>query len=450
MPHALLLLALMALASALAGCGSAAGSLPPPQPPKVTVATPLSREVRDVDEYTGRIEAPETVEVRARVSGYLQEIYFQEGDIVKKGQDLFLIDPRTYSATFDQAKARIKLYESKYEFAKSSRARSERLLKSGAGTQETYESDVATEGESLAAIESAKADAEVARLNVEFTKIQAEIGGRIDRAFVTRGNLIQSGAGAPALTRIVSVDPMYVYFNPDELAFLRYTQRRIASDGQMEAQPVRERNIETTIVLADGSVYPEKGKVDFASNIVDPSTGTIQVRAVFPNPHRALTPGLFVRLRIASEQGYPALLVPERALNTDQSDKFVYIVDDKGLAQRKNVVLGTKHGRLRVVKEGLAVADKVIISGGLLVRPEEKVQPTDGTIEDTTNDAIPAERSAPPSDDAPRPPAAKSKAPSTPAAPASPPGPSAPPASPEPSPPSSSDAPKSTTESNAR
>lgn len=446
MPHALLLLALMALASALAGCGSAAGSLPPPQPPKVTVAPPLSREVRDVDEYTGRIEAPETVEVRARVSGYLQEIYFQEGDIVKKGQDLFLIDPRTYVATLDQASARIKLYESKYEFAKSSRARSERLLKSGAGTQETFESDVATEGESLAAIESAKADAEVARLNVEFTKIQAEIGGRIDRAFVTRGNLIQSGAGAPVLTRIVSVDPMYVYFNPDELAFLRYTERRIASDGQLEAQPVRERNIETTIVLADGSVYPEKGKVDFASNIVDPSTGTIQVRSVFPNPHRALTPGLFVRLRIASEQSYPALLVPERALNTDQSDKFVYVVDDKGMAQRKNVVLGTKHGRLRVIKEGLTVSDKVVISGGLLVRPGEKVDPTDGTIEDTTGDAMPAKSGAASAAKTPSP----SAGPPDKAAAAPPPASASEAPAPSASPPKDSDAPKPATDSNSR
>ncbi len=199
MPHALLLFAHRAWLRRSPCCGSAAGSLPRAAAPKVTVATPLSPRSPAISTSTREGSSPRDRRSPARVSGYLQEIYFQKRTSSKKGQDLFLIDPRTYTATFDQAKARIKLYESKYEFAKSSRARaSERLLKSGAGTQETFESDVATEGESLAAIESAKADAEVARLNVEFTKIQAEIGGRIDRAFVTRGNLIQSGAGAPA------------------------------------------------------------------------------------------------------------------------------------------------------------------------------------------------------------------------------------------------------------
>ena len=210
-----------------------------------------------------------------------------------------------------------------------------------------------------------------ARLNLEFTKITAEIAGRIDRTYVTKGNLVQSGPAATLLTKIVSVDPIYVYFNPDEMAFLRYTQRRVA-EGKMEAQHVRERHIEARIILADGSEYPEKGMVDFAPNTVDPSTGTIQVRAVFPNEKRALTPGLFVRLQIAAETTYAAVLVPERAIGTDQSDKFVYVIDEKNIARRKNVELGTKHGRLRVIKSGLAAGDKVVISGGLLVRAGER------------------------------------------------------------------------------
>jgi len=254
----------------LAGCGSAAGSLPPPQPPKVTVATPLEREVRDVDEFTGRTESVQTVEVRPRVSGYLQEIFFDEGGYVKRGDPLFLIDPRTYQAAYDQAVAKIKLYEAKYLYAKSVRVRSEKLVANNSVSREEYEQNVAAENEALAEMRSAEADAESARLNLEFTKINAEIAGRIDRAFVTRGNLVLSAPNATVLTRIVSIDPIYVYFNPDELAFLRYTQRRVAGEGKMEAQHVRERHIEATIILTDGSVYPEKGTIDFASNSVDP------------------------------------------------------------------------------------------------------------------------------------------------------------------------------------
>jgi RND family efflux transporter MFP subunit len=376
----------IAAAAGLAGCNSAAGSLPPPQPPKVTVAMPLVRTVRDIDEYTGRIDAPETVEVRARVSGYLEEIYFNDGDHVKAGDPLFLIDPRTYKAALDQAEAKIRLYNAKYLYAKSVRVRNEKLVANNSVTREEYEQSVAAENEALAERNSAEADAESARLNLEFTKINAEITGRIDRRLVTKGNLVQSGPTATLLTRIVSVDPMYVYFNPDELAFLRYTERRLAKEGRREAVPVRERHIETTIVLADGSVYPEKGIVDFASSSIDPSTGTIEVRAAFPNPRGALTPGLFVRLGVTPEESYEAVLVPERAIGTDQSDKFVFVVDEKGVAHRKNVELGTKHRRLRVVKSGLAATEKVVISGGLLVRDGQPVEAMEGKIENEPED----------------------------------------------------------------
>jgi len=366
----------------LAGCGAAAGGLPEPQPPKVSIAAPLERDVRDIDEYTGRVEARETVEVRARVSGYLQEVYFQDGDYVEKGQPLFLIDPRTYQAEYDQALARINLNNAKYIYAKSVRVRNEKLVANKSVPQEEYEQSVASENEALAALESAKADAETNRLNLEFTHVNAEIAGRIDRTYVTKGNLVQSGPTATLLTKIVSVDPVYVYFNPDELAFLRYSRRRLENEGTREAQPVRERHIEATIVLADGSTYPETGTIDFSSNTVDPSTGTIQVRAVFPNPRRALTPGLFVRLHVAAESAYHALLVPERAIGTDQSDKFVYIVDDKNIAQRRNVQLGTKHGRLRVITSGIQPLQRIIVSGSLLVRPGQPVQPTEVKIDD--------------------------------------------------------------------
>jgi RND family efflux transporter MFP subunit len=230
---------------------------------------------------------------------------------------------------------------------------------------------------------SAEADAERNKLNLEFTRVNAEIAGRIDRRLVTKGNLVESGPVATLLTTIVSMDPIYVYFNPDEMAFLKYSQRRVAADGAMETQHVRERKIEVTIILADGTVYPTKGQINFAANRVDPATGTIQVRASFLNPQRALTPGLFVRVDVAAEESYTATLVPERAIGTDQSDKFVYIVDDKQTAQRRNVVLGTKQGRLRVIKSGITPQDKVVISGGLLVRPGQQVEAKEGQMEES-------------------------------------------------------------------
>jgi RND family efflux transporter MFP subunit len=367
--------------ASMAGCNMASGSLPPPVPPKVTVAEPLVSEVRDIDEYTGRVDAIETVEVRARVSGYLQEVFFKDGDFVEKGAPLFQIDPRTYQAEFDQARARINLADAKYQFARAKKARDEVLVRSSAVSKEEFEQSVAAENEALAARRSAEADTETNRLNLEFTKINAEIAGRIDRTFVTPGNMIQTGAGSAPLTRIVSVDPMYVYFNPDELAFLRYSRQRVEDDGKLEAVPLRERKLPAKLILANNTEYPEMGFVDFASNELDPSTGTLSVRAVFPNTQRGLVPGMFVRLQVESEKPYKAMLIPERAINTDQSDKFVYVIDAEGNAQRKNVKLGTRHGRLRVVqtsgdstdKDQLQATDKVVISGGLLVRPGQKV-----------------------------------------------------------------------------
>ncbi|WP_254511208.1 efflux RND transporter periplasmic adaptor subunit [Anatilimnocola floriformis] len=378
-----------AAAVAASGCGSAAGNLPTPQPPKVTVAVPAVREVRDIDDYTGRIESTQTVEVHARVGGILDEVYFADGDFVERGKVLYQIDPRTYRAEWDQAKARVTLYDAKYNLARTIRARNESLLKAKAVAQEEFDQSVASEAEALAARESALADTETMRLNLEFTQIKAEISGRIDRTYITRGNMVQAGALSPVLTKIVSVDPVYVYFNPDEIAFLRYTERRVAGDGKMEATHLRERKIVVTITLADGTTYSEAGLIDFASNTVDPSTGTITVRASFPNPKRALTPGLFVRLHIASEDAYQAVLIPERAINTDQSDKFVYVINDKNIAERRNVVLGTKHGKLRVVKSGLGASDRVVISGGLLVRAGLPVTPEEGAVDISSLPALP-------------------------------------------------------------
>jgi RND family efflux transporter MFP subunit len=369
--------------ASFAGCGSAAGGLPAPTPPKVTVARPIAREVRDLEEYTGRVAAVETVDVRARITGYVEKVSFQDGEMVKKGDELFRIDPRTYAAELKQAESKVTLYEAKHKFAESVKSRNQKLAASKAISAEEFEQSAAAADESLAAKHAAEADAARAQLNVDFTKITAEIDGRIDRPLVTEGNLVESSPNPTLLTTIVSVRPMYVYFDPDEMAFLRYMGRR-AKEGVLtdERQHVVDRKIKTTIVTADGTVYPETGIVDFASNRVDPSTGTIQVRAVFENKDHFLTPGLFVRVRVEPEESYQALLVPERAIGTDQSDKFVYVVDDKGIAQRRNVKLGTKQGKLRVIHEGVTASDRVAISGTLLVRPGLPVEAEEGKIQD--------------------------------------------------------------------
>ncbi len=365
------------------GCGHAAGSLPETKPPRVTVARPISRTVSDVEEYTGRVAAVERVEVRPRITGYVQEIYFQDGEMVAKGDPLFLIDPRTYKAELEQDKSQIELYDAKYKFAESVRARNEKLAARKALSQVEYEQSSASAAEALAARHAAEADAARSQLNVDFTTITAEIAGRIDRPLVTVGNLVESSPNPTLLTTIVSVTPMYVYFDPDEMAFLRYMGRR-AKEGVLtdERQHVVDRKIKTNIVFANGETYSETGFIDFASNRVDPSTGTIQVRAVFQNKDHFLTPGLFVRVRVQPEETYQALLVPERAIGTDQSDKFVYVVDDKGVAQRRNVKLGTKHGKLRVIQEGISASDRIAISGTLLVRPGMPVEVEEGVIED--------------------------------------------------------------------
>ena len=383
MRRGLLLLFISLVATVHSGCGSAAGGLPPPQPAKVTVARPLVRLVRDANEYTGRVEAEQTVDVRARVSGYLQEIYFNDGDDVEEGAKLFLIDPSTYEAELAQAESKINVWEAKYNYQKAVRVRNETLHAKGAVAKEELEQSIASEKEALASQKAAEADRDRAKLNVDFCHINSPIKGRIDRRFVTKGNLIDAGTLATSpLTTIVSIQPAYVYFNPDELAFLRYKEKRLAEESQFGEHKIRDLGIEANVILADGSPYSETGKVDFAANRVDPSTGTIQVRIIFKNERKALTAGMFVRVLVSSDKPYEAILLPERAIGTDQSDKFVYVVDDKNVAQRHNVVLGTKHGRLRVIKEGVGPNDRVVISGGLLVRPGDTVEAKDEPIKD--------------------------------------------------------------------
>lgn len=369
------------------GCNRAGHLRPDVAPPKVTVAPAIRREVVSFSEYTGRVQAVETVEVRARVSGYLTKVNFNDGDIVQKFADpeqdvpLFEIDSSTYDAALAYAKAQVALAEARYNNAEATRARNYPLFQKNAVSKEEYENLAAAAAESKAAVEAAKADQRLKELDVDFSRVKSPITGRIDRTFVTEGNLVQAGASPTLLTRIVSVDPIYIYFDVDELAFLRYTESRKQEEGGSIHVPLRDKHIPVEITLADGTVYPELGKIDFGSNQLDAATGTITVRATVPNSQGTLTPGLFVRVRIArGSRPENDVLVAEAAIGTSQSERFVYVVDDQNIARRRRVVLGEKQGNDRVIKEGLSEGEKVVINGLLLVRDDKPVTPEVGKM----------------------------------------------------------------------
>ncbi|UUO06726.1 efflux RND transporter periplasmic adaptor subunit [Blastopirellula sp. J2-11] len=356
--------------------------MPKAEPPPVTVAESIQRKVIDFEEYTGSVEAEQTVDVYAKISGYMQSVKFNDGAMVKAGELLFLIDTSTYKAQYDQAVANTNLYKAKYELAKTTLARNDKLVGSGAISQELYDESVAAVNESDAAVKAAEAQAVARKVDLDYCTITAAIDGRIDRTYVTKGNLVQGGAGLPTLlTTIVSVDPTYIYFDVDELALLRFTEERVA-DQDMRHIPLRDRKIPIQITLADGTIYPELGVVDFGSNQLDAGTGTISIRAVISNKDEALAPGMFVRVKVASGRPYDAVLVPDSSIGADQSDRYVYIVDDKGNAQRRQVTLGTKQGKDRVITSGLKAGEKVIINGLLLVRPGKPVVAQEGKMDE--------------------------------------------------------------------
>lgn len=362
------------------GCGQRR-QMPKVEPPDVTVAPAIKRQVVDFSEYTGHIQAVSSVDVYAKVSGYLQKVAFEDGAVVKEGDLLFEIDKRTYQAEYNQAVSQKALYVAKNELAQATLARNKKLVGSGAVSQELFDESVASANETAAQVDAADSEIAARKVDLDYCTINAAISGRIDRTYVTDGNLIQSGVGAPTLlTTIVSVDPVYAYFDVDELALLSYIRHHDSDTNERRDGSLRELKIPIQIYLADGSVYPHLGTIDFGSNQVNAGSGTLTVRAVVPNPSGVLRPGLFVRVKVAAQAPYNAVLVPESAIGADQSDRFVYVLDKDSNAERRSVQLGTKQGSLRVINEGLAEGEKVIVNGLLLVRPGKPVKPQDTTM----------------------------------------------------------------------
>jgi RND family efflux transporter MFP subunit len=341
----------------------------------VTVASVVEQEVTDSDEYTGRTEASAIVEVRARVYGYLKSTNFRDGDYVEEGQTLFTIEPDEYEAIHAQSLSRVALTSANYELAKANLGRREKLVPSGAISQEEYEESVAAMKSAEATVVAAKADADRTALDLKYTEIKAPISGRIDRALISDGNLLTGGrTDGTLLTTIVAEAPMYVYFDVDERSLLGYMRRRTSNDLEQTPGNLRDQEVPCYLQLADEKDFPHVGKLDFASAEVSTSTGTSRLRGVFENADRSLVSGLFVRIRVPVSKPYQALLIPERALATDQSVRFVYVVTEEKKAERRNVEIGGQRGDWRIVKSGLMAGDRVIVKGLQRVRPGQQVE----------------------------------------------------------------------------
>jgi RND family efflux transporter MFP subunit len=359
---------------AVVGCGGA------PEPaklpvPKVTVAAVISQETTDTDEYNGSTAASEIVEVRARVFGYLKTVEFKDGDHVEKGAKLFTVEEDEYAAINQVSVSRIELAKTKHDLAVATAARKEPLVKSGAVTRQEYDEDLAKVKEALAGIKAAEADANRSAVDLKYTELFAPISGRIDRAYVTAGNLLTGGqTNGTLLTKIVNEKPMHVYFDVDERSLLRYMRMR-GKAGEDKPGNLSSTNWPCYLQLADEKDFPHEGQLDFASAEVTTSTGTARIRARFDNDDGVLHSGLFVRLRIPlSREPYQALMIPERSLATDLSIKYVYVVGSDKKAQRRNVELGGQVGDLRIIKSGLEAGEQVIVKGVQRVKPGQEVE----------------------------------------------------------------------------
>ncbi|HET9522796.1 MAG TPA: efflux RND transporter periplasmic adaptor subunit [Terrimicrobiaceae bacterium] len=360
-----LLVIVVAVALALfSGCKPPQQVAPPP--PEVSIVQPVSKEVTEWDDFTGRLEPIKSVEVRPRVSGYLDSIHFKDGQVVKAGDLLFVIDPRPYEAEAERARAELKRAEAQRNLGLQNLQRAERLMQGSTIAQEQFDTRRNEYDIAAANVLEAQAAAKAAELNLEFTQVKAPIDGRISRRFADEGNFITGGsAQSTLLTTIVPFDPLYATFDADERLVLKYT--RLDLSGQRRTS--REAPNPVRIALADEKDFSHEGKMNFVDNRLDPQTGTLRARALIDNSKGLLTPGLFVRVQLKGRGPYPALLIPDEAIGTDQSKKFVMVVDKEGLAQRRFITTGRLYDGLRTVEEGLTPEDRVIVGGMMRVRP---------------------------------------------------------------------------------
>ena len=369
-PRGILAIALATLAGLNAGCSSSAQPKAPVLP-EVSVAEVICKQIGDNDEFTGRLEAVHTVEVRPRVSGYLQSVHFREGEIVRQGDLLFQIDARPFQAEVDRLRGELSQAKAQRSRAQSDFERAERLHNNDGMSAEEYDRRAAVRNEADARIASTEGALRGAELNLEFTRVTAPITGRVGRAEITEGNLVEGGAGQiKPLTSLVSLDPIYVYFDVDEQTFLKYA--RVTQTHGTTSHDLRGAAL---LGLADEDGFPHSGQVSFVDNQVSSSTGTIRLRATFANKNLALTPGLFARIRLQGGGAQRGCLARDEAVITDLNQKYVFVLGKNNTLEYRPVKLGPMTEGLRVVRDGLRSGDIIVVSGLQRVRPGAAVTP---------------------------------------------------------------------------
>ena len=356
---------------------------PPMQAPQVTVAPAIERVVADWDEFTGHFEAVNSVEVRPRVGGFVQRVAFTEGATVHQGDVLFVIDQRPYEAEVARAEAVLAQARTRNQLAGMEVERAKKLVNTQAISREELDARTSGQAEGDAAIRAAEAAVKIARLNLEWTVVRAPISGRVGRAEITPGNLVQAGAPSPTLlTTIVSLDPIYVYFDTDEQAYLKYMSAPAAGAN---GRPI-------LIGLANETGFPHEGRLNFVDNRVDGASGTIRARALLSNPNRLFTPGLFARVRLLGSDRHTATLVQDQAIGTDQDRKFVLVLKTDNTVEYRPIVTGRVFDGLRTVESGLKPGERVVINGLMRVRPGMKVAATNAAMVAETAAPAPAAR----------------------------------------------------------
>jgi RND family efflux transporter MFP subunit len=364
---------ILATAALVAGCGEDKKAAAPP-PPAVTVAVPVKRTVFDFDEYVGRFVAVNTVEMRARVSGYLDGVHFTDGQVVKTGDLLFTIDKRPYANALAQARANLTQALSNREYTKADFDRAQQLVKDKTITDQTYDQRAQAYRNAEASVANNDAAVKQAELDLQFTELRSPIDGRIGDRRVSPGNLVTGGTtgNTTLLATIVSKDPIRFEFTFDEASFLRYERVAAASQDITSRGP----GVQIALKLIDENDYDHSGRMDFVDNVIDRSTGTIRGRGVFDNPNGLFTPGMFARVRVPGSPPYEALLLPDAAIGTEQTRKFVFVVGADNKVVQKYVTLGqATPDNLRVIKDGIGPDDKIIVNGLMRARPGQPVTP---------------------------------------------------------------------------
>ena len=349
----------MLLSVLLVGCDNSVAQNAAPPAPAVSAADVVVKSISQWDSFNGRIEAVESVQLRPRVSGYIDKVNYTDGQEVKKGEVLFTIDDRTYRAALEQAQANLARAKTQASLAQSEANRTDKLVNTNVVSREEWEQRRSAATQAQADIRAAQAAVDAAQLNLDFTKVTAPIDGRASRALITSGNLVTAGDTASVLTTLVSQKTVYVYFDVDESTYLHY--QNLARSGQGASSNHTALPVEIGLTGEEG--YPHQGKVDFLDNQLTPSTGTIRMRALLDNAQRQFTPGLFARVRLPGSAEFKATLIDDKAVLTDQDRKYVYIVDKEGKAQRRDITPGRLADGLRIVRQGLNPGDKVIVEG---------------------------------------------------------------------------------------